>query len=103
MEAIKIEGVEYPIDRLMVTEVEAFERVTGDKMQDALASGSATALRALVWIARKRVEPTLAFKDVDFALEDLEIVGAETDEGDAARPTNPNTGDTSASDEPSGS
>lgn len=92
MEAIKIAGVEYPIARLMVTEVEAFEKVTGLAMQDGLASGSATALRALVWIARKRIEPELRFSDVDFALEDLEVVGGDDEGDDAAPPTETSAG-----------
>ena len=74
---IKVAGVEYPLDKLMVSEAEAIEKVTGAKMQDALQSGTAQSLKALVWVAMKRQDPTLRFSDVDFALEDVEVITSE--------------------------
>lgn len=71
---IKVEGVEYDLSRLTVVEAEAIEKVTGEKMEDALGSGRASSLRALVWVAMKRQNPELRYSDVDFALEDVEMV-----------------------------
>ena len=81
---IKVGENEYDLSRLTIVEAEAIENVTGQKMQDALGSGTASSLRALVWVAMKRQEPTLRYKDVDFALEDVEVITpdeaeAETD------------------------
>jgi hypothetical protein len=63
--------------RVMATEAEAIEKVTGYSFQewgDAMEKGSATALRALVWILRKRHEdPTVRYRDVDFPLGAVEI------------------------------
>jgi hypothetical protein len=72
---IKIADKEYGLDRLMLSEAEAIEKVTGQKMQDALSSGSATSLKALAWVAMKREDPSLRFSDVDFALEDIDVIG----------------------------
>lgn len=74
---VKVAGTEYPLDKLMVSEAEAIEKVTGEKMQDALSSGTATSMKALVWVAMKRQQPDLAFRDVDFALEDVEVIAPE--------------------------
>lgn len=74
---IKVAGDEYPLDKLMVSEAEAIEKVTGAKMQDALQSGTAASLKALVWVAMKRQDPSLRYSDVDFALEDVEVITDE--------------------------
>lgn len=61
--------------RLMMAELEAIEKVTGltfIEFGEGLNKGSAKAMRALVWILRKRHgEPTLRYSEVDFALGDL--------------------------------
>jgi len=64
-------------DRLLTTEAEAVERVTGltySEFGQAIFKGSTTAYRALVWVLRKRNgEPDIRFKDVDFYIGQLEI------------------------------
>jgi hypothetical protein len=81
---IKVADQSYDLSRLTIVEAEAIEKVTGQKMQDALGSGTASSLRALVWVAMKRQEPTLRYSDVDFALEDVEVI---TPEDESADPT----------------
>jgi hypothetical protein len=81
---IKVADKSYDLSRLTIVEAEAIEKVTGQKMQDALGSGTASSLRALVWVAMKRQEPTLRYTDVDFALEDVEVI---TPEDEGADPT----------------
>lgn len=69
-------------DRIMSTEAEAIEKVTGmtfGQWGQALMNGSSLASRALVWVLRKREEPTLRFRDVDFAVGDL-MVGLDEEE-----------------------
>ena len=57
-------------ERLLTTEAEAIEKVTGQSYADfaeALLNGGITARRAVVWVMRKRCgEPELRFRDVDF-------------------------------------
>ena len=64
-------------DRLLTTEAEAVERVTGQTYREfgeALFAGSVTAYRALVWVLRKRNGvPDLRFKDVVFPIGALSI------------------------------
>jgi hypothetical protein len=74
-------------DRLMTTEAEAIEKVTGLAFAAwgaALMKGSASAGRALVWVLRKRTDPTLRYRDVDFPIGDLSI-GFDEDELAAIR------------------
>jgi hypothetical protein len=62
--------------RLMSVEAEAIEKVTGLTYAEwgaALLKGSAGSSRALVWVLRKRSEPTLRYRDVDFPIGDLGI------------------------------
>ncbi len=67
----------YKPDRLMATEAEAIENVTGMRYAEFAGKflvGNATASRALVWVLRKRHgEPTLRFKDVDFPVGALRV------------------------------
>jgi hypothetical protein len=64
-------------DRLLTTEAEAIERVTGMTYADfgeSLMNGGMTARRAMVWVLRKRNgEPELKFRDVDFPVGDVDI------------------------------
>jgi hypothetical protein len=68
---------EFKPDRLMTTEAEAIERVTGmtyGEFGESLMKGGMTARRSMVWVLRKRNgEPTLKFRDVDFPVGDVEI------------------------------
>ena len=62
--------------RLMTPEAEAIEKVTGmsfARWGAALMEGYASAGRALVWVLRKRDEPTLRYSDVVFPVGDLEL------------------------------
>jgi hypothetical protein len=63
--------------RLLTTEAEAIEKVTGQTYADwgqTLLGGGMAARRALVWVLRKRDgEPDLRFRDVDFPVGALEI------------------------------
>lgn len=68
--------------RLMTTESEAIEKVTGmtyGEWGGALMKGGTLAGRALVWVLKKREEPTLRFRDVVYAVEALTI-GLDEDE-----------------------
>lgn len=64
-------------ERLLATEAEAVERVTGGTYSEfgaSLMNGGVTARRALVWIMRKRDgEPEVKFRDVDFPIGALSI------------------------------
>ena len=67
---------EFKPDRLLTSEAEALEKVTGLSFTDwvnGLMSNQATACRGLVWILRKRTEPTLRYGAVDFPMGDLSI------------------------------
>lgn len=76
---IKVADESYDLSRLTIVEAEAIEKVTGQKMEDALGSGTASSLRALVWVAMKRQNPELRYSDVDFALEDVEVITPDED------------------------
>jgi hypothetical protein len=68
---------EFKPDRLLTTEAEAIERVTGmtyAEFGEKLMNGGMTARRAMVWVLRKRNgEPTLKFREVDFPVGDVDI------------------------------
>jgi hypothetical protein len=70
---ITVSGEEYDLSRLTIVEAEAIEKVTGLKMSEVAEAGTASALRAMVWVAMKRKQPDLAFRDVDFVLEEVEV------------------------------
>jgi hypothetical protein len=71
--------------RLLATEVEAIEKVTDMTFMEwaeAMSKGSATGLRGLVWVLRKRHgEPELRYRDVDFSYDS---VAFEPDEEEIA-------------------
>lgn len=74
-------------DRLMTTEAEAIEKVTAFTYADfgrKLLEGNPTARRAVVWVLRKRTEPTLRFGDVDFPMGALTL-DFEDEEKEAMR------------------
>jgi hypothetical protein len=61
---------EFSPNKLLVSEIEAIEKVTGQtftEWAESMDRGSVGGLRALVWILRKRYQdPTLKYRDVDF-------------------------------------
>lgn len=72
-------------DRLLATEAEAIEKVTGmtfGQWGQALMNGSALAGRALVWVLQKREDAPLRFRDVDFPIGDLSV---DLDDDERAR------------------
>lgn len=87
-------------DRLLTTEAEAVERVTGQTYSEfgaSLMNGGVTARRALVWIMRKRNgEPGVAFRDVDFPIGALSL---ELDDEEKALVRDAVTNDHTMSDE----
>lgn len=63
-------------DRMMNTEGEVIEKLTGQTFMEwgqALLNGSLLAGRALVFVLKKRDEPTLRFRDVVFPIGDLSV------------------------------
>ena len=76
-------------DKILNVEFIAIERVTGLTVRDVaqgMADISALAATALVWVIRKRSEPTLRFDQVEFAIADLSIEDFEDDEAEQAAP-----------------
>jgi hypothetical protein len=68
------ETYEYNRGKLINVEFIAMERVTGMdgiELNRALDRGSVNALTALIWVLRKRQEPTLKFEQVVFNVGDL--------------------------------
>ena len=67
--------------RLMVAELGAIEQVTGlsgmTAFGEALNNYSASALRALIWVLRKRSDPPLRYDAVDFAVGDISVEADE--------------------------
>jgi len=65
---------EYIPGKLLNVEFGAMERMSGhigEDLEDALRKGGINAMTALVWVLRKRQEPTLRFEQVVFTTEDL--------------------------------
>jgi hypothetical protein len=98
---LTIDGEVYDFDMTRITNVEgmAIEKVTGKtyvEWAEAMQAGSMLAVTALVWIVRKRQEPTLQFEQVEFSqismedeeavspLEDPVFTGADSEEASAA-------------------
>jgi len=81
-----VDGKTYEFDQDRLTNVEcmAVEKATGmttGEWQEALNAGSMLAITALVWLIRKREEPTTKFDEVEFAISSLEIAQDEEPEG----------------------
>lgn len=86
---IRLDGREYDghIDHLDIEEAEAIEQVTGlsfGDWQDAMRSRSARALRAFIWVLRRRDEPALRYNDVRFRMDALDYVLLD-DEGNPVK------------------
>jgi hypothetical protein len=63
-------------DRMMSPEAEVIEKITGMSFSEwgqALLNGRVLAGRALVFVLKKREEPTLRFRDVAFPVGDLKV------------------------------
>jgi hypothetical protein len=85
---LTIEGEAFDFDPQKLTNVEgmAIENVTGmlfGEWADALTKGSMLAQTALVWVVKKRKEPTLRFGDVSF---DLSSISIQEDPADPKEP-----------------
>lgn len=92
MTKLSVDGRVYEFDQDRLTNVEcmAIEKVTGltfGEWADALQKRSMLAVTALVWVVRKRDEPTLRFSDVEFNVASLDITDDEQPEeaGDAGK------------------
>lgn len=80
---------EWPLDisKLLVTELEAIERVTQLgylQFAEALDKFSVGAYRALIWVLLKRKSPTLKYSAFDFSISQLQLEPDE-DELEAAK------------------
>ena len=77
----RVDGQDYDfdVDKLLNVELIAIERATGltvNQWAAGLDAGSAVAVTGLVWVMRKRTEPTLKFEDVSFPMSTFELVPA---------------------------
>lgn len=81
--AFEFEGQEYRLRTLMLSEARAIQKVTRKTMgdfDDALAKGDVDCYAALIWVARKRQEPTLTFEQVDGDLMTFKALDEDEDE-----------------------
>jgi len=83
---LHVDGKTYEFDQDRITNVEcmAIEKAAGmttGEWEEALNTGSALAVTALVWIVQKRDEPTLKFDEVEFSISSLNIERDEEPEG----------------------
>ena len=94
---VTVGGAPIEMDIQGILNVEAIEvqKVTGYGYREFLGKideGDIAAITALVYIARKRHEPELKFRDVEFPISDWntrEWVGADDEAADDADPTPP--------------
>lgn len=66
---------EFVPDEMLDVEATAIERVTGwtyAEFGEKFLKGSILAWKALLWVLRRRSEPTLAFRDVSFRVKEFE-------------------------------
>ncbi len=76
-------------NKLLNVEFIAIERVTGLTIigvAQGLMEASAVTVTALVWVMRKRQDPTLRFDQVEFAMADVEIEDLDDEEAEQAAP-----------------
>jgi hypothetical protein len=83
---VTVDGKTYELatDSLLNVECMAVEKVTGlttGEWTESLGKGSMLAITALVWIIRKRTEPTLGLDEVVFGVASLEMEEDEEPEG----------------------
>jgi len=83
----------FELEDLTWAEVRALQKVTGAPglvaFGDMLGAADGAAIPALLWVLRKREEPTLKFADLDTLR--ISEVTVEEDEQDAAGPKAPTT------------
>lgn len=92
---ILVDGEAFEFEQERITNVEgmAVERATGmlfAEWAEALTKGSMLAQTALVWIVKKRQQPTLRFDDVVYeslVVEDAEAEPAPKDDDEASTAT----------------
>lgn len=75
------------VGKMMSPEAEAIEKVTGMTFTEwgqALMNGSTVCGRALVWVLKKREEPTLRFRDVVYPVDSL-LVSLDDEEKEKVR------------------
>lgn len=89
---LTIDGEVYDFDPGKLTNVEgmAIETVTGlmfSEWAEALQKGSMTAQTALVWVVKKRQNPTLRFSEVEFSMDSIEVEQDEADPKDVPSTT----------------
>lgn len=84
-------GVKYETEKLTFVEGRAVEKATGRTMEDIEKPGGRDlmAVQAFVWVAMKRLDPTLTFTDLDdMPIEDIEWgTEEEIPPADGADPT----------------
>lgn len=78
---ISVNGAVYDFEYESVTNGEAIALedqagITFVELGDLLKRGSVKAMTGLAWIAMRRVEPNLAFADVDFKVAEMTIEDA---------------------------
>ena len=91
---LTVDGEELHFDgKLRAREAMDLEATTGMTVQqwsDGLQNGSVTSMVALVYLLKKRTNPTIKFSQIDFDLDTLEMEEPEvapevpTEAGDAA-------------------
>lgn len=70
------DALSFDFDSIRAREAMDLEAVTGQTMTQwstSLQSGSITALIGLVYLMKKRANPTIKFADVDFELAELKV------------------------------
>jgi hypothetical protein len=75
-------------DDLYAREIIAIESALGVPVEKIDSVSNTLSLTALLWIARRREEPSLKFDDVDFRVSDISGDDDE-DETEAEKPTPP--------------
>ena len=66
--------------RLKASDAMAIEAATGQTFEqwgNSLSAGSITAMVGLVWLLKRRMNPTLKYSDIDFDLDSIEVPDAE--------------------------
>lgn len=72
------------LDNFDLMDIEDVTGLATSDWQDALLKGSGRALTALVWILRRKSEPSLEFKDVRFKLNEIALENDEDEESGKA-------------------
>ena len=105
---LTIDGEVFEFDASRMTNVEgmAIEKATGllyAEWAEALSKGSMMAQTALVWVIKKRQEPTLRFDDVVFTTVEIDDGDEQAEQADASDPAIPTEAAVFVADTESGS